>query len=88
MADPEALERHDPRVLKLKAALLAAWALVSFGVCFFARDLDFAVGPWQFGYWMAAQGALLAFIAIVVAYTWAMSRLAPEDAATADRADG
>ena len=75
-------------MLKLKAALLAAWALVSFGVCFFARDLDFAVGPWQFGYWMAAQGALLAFIAIVVAYTWAMSRLAPEDAATADRADG
>jgi putative solute:sodium symporter small subunit len=88
MADPDALERHDPRVLKLKAALLAAWALVSFGVCFFARELDFAVGAWQFSYWVAAQGALLAFIAIVVFYTWAMSRLAPEDAVTSDRADG
>lgn len=88
MADPDALERHDPRVLKLKAALLAAWALVSFGLCYFARALDFSVGPWQFSYWMAAQGAMLAFIAIVVAYTWAMSRLAPEDAATQDDADG
>ena len=88
MADPDALERHDPRVLKLKAALLAAWALVSFGVCFFARELDFALGAWQFSYWMAAQGALLAFIAIVVAYAWAMSRLAPEDSVTADTADG
>ena len=88
MADPDVLEKHDPRVLRLKAGLLAVWALVSFGTCYFARDLQFGIGPWQFSYWMAAQGALLAFIAIVVVYTWCMGRLAPHDAATGESLDG
>jgi putative solute:sodium symporter small subunit len=72
-------EHHGSRVLALKAGCLLAWALVSFGACFFARDMQFSVGPWPFGYWMAAQGALVAFIAIVAFYAWAMKRLAPED---------
>ena len=77
----DAQERHDPRVLALKAGLLAVWALASFGVCFFARDLQFMVGPWPFDFWMAAQGSVLVFIAIVVVYTVAMKRLDPgEDA--------
>ena len=79
MGDPDAQEKHDPRVLALKAALLVLWALVSFGVCFFARDLDFTVGVWPFDYWMAAQGVVLIFIGIVVVYAAAMRRLAPED---------
>ena len=60
--------------------LLTIWAALTFGVCFFARDLQFMVGYWPFGYWMAAQGVVLAFIAIVVAYAWAMTYLAAEDA--------
>ena len=79
MGDPEAQERHDPRVLALKAALLAIWAAASFGVCFFARDLQFLVARWPFGYWMAAQGAVLMFIGIVATYAAVMKRLAPED---------
>jgi putative solute:sodium symporter small subunit len=35
---------------------------------------------WPFAYWLAAQGALLAFVAIVAVYAWAMKRLQPEDA--------
>ena len=66
-------------MLALKGGLLAVWAVVSFGFIFLARDLHFSVGPWPFSYWFAAQGALLAFIAIVVFYAWAMGRLAPED---------
>jgi putative solute:sodium symporter small subunit len=81
MADPEAQEQHDPRVLALKAALLAAWAAASFGTCYFARDLQFRVGPWPFGFWMAAQGCVLLFIAIVVTYATVMRRLAPDDSA-------
>ena len=79
MGDPEAQEKHDPRVLALKAGLLAVWALVTFGFCYFARDLQFMVAGWPFGYWMAAQGAVLIFLAIVVVYATVMKRLAPED---------
>jgi putative solute:sodium symporter small subunit len=79
MVDPQAQEKHDPRVLALKAGLLAVWAGSSFVCCFFARDLSFMVGGWPFSYWMAAQGAVLGFIAIVVVYATVMRRLAPGD---------
>jgi putative solute:sodium symporter small subunit len=79
MDEPVPTEQLDPRVRLLKLVLLAAWALVSFGACWFARDLQFEVGWWPFSYWMAAQGGILAFIAIVAVYAWAMRRLVPED---------
>ncbi|HWP12211.1 MAG TPA: DUF4212 domain-containing protein [Ramlibacter sp.] len=79
MGNPAVHEKHDPRVLALKAGLLVVWAVVTFGFCFFARDLQFMLGSWPFDYWMAAQGAVLVFIAIVVVYAVAMKRLAPED---------
>jgi putative solute:sodium symporter small subunit len=79
MGDPEAQEQHDPRVLALKGALLAVWAIASFAFCYFARDLQFRVGPWPFDFWMAAQGSVLVFIAIVVAYATLMRKLAPDD---------
>ena len=79
MADLPPTDPPPPRVLALKLGLLAVWAAVGFGSVYFARELDFTVLGWPFGYWFAAQGALLAFIAIVVFYAWAMRRLAPED---------
>ena len=80
MSSGPAHEKHDPRVLGLKAALLALWSVVTFGVAWFARDLQFSVAGWPFGYWVAAQGALLVFIAVVAGYAWAMDRLSPGDA--------
>ena len=71
---------HDNRLLVLKAVLLALWAIAGFGVCFFARDLQFTIGAWPFSYWWAAQGAVLFFIAIVVFYAWLANRLRPDDA--------
>lgn len=59
---------HDTHHLWLKAILLAVWVVFSFGVCFFARDLQAWVQGWQLGYWMAAQGAVLMFIGIAVVY--------------------
>jgi putative solute:sodium symporter small subunit len=79
MDDLPATASLPPRVLALKLGLLAVWASVAFGSVYFARDLDFSVLGWPFAYWFAAQGALLAFIAIVVVYAWAMKRLQPED---------
>ncbi len=58
----------------LHSGLLALWFLVSFGVVFFARDLQFLVVGWPVGFWFAAQGAVLVFIAIVVGYAWYENR--------------
>ena len=66
---------HDAHHLWLKAVLLAVWVVFSFGVCFFARDLQAWVQGWQLGYWMAAQGAVLMFIVIAVVYCVVMDRL-------------
>ena len=71
---------RDRRVLALKLGMAALWIAVSFGACYFARLLDFTVFDWPLGYWVAAQGALFAFIAIVAVHAWAMKRLVPEDA--------
>ena len=70
---------HDARRLWLKAALLLVWALASFGACYFARDLQFAAGPWPLSYWIASQGAVLVFIAIVWIYCVAMNRFERQD---------
>ena len=79
MVDPQAQENHDPRVLALKAGLLAVWVGLSFVCCYFARELSFMAFGWPFSYWMAAQGSVLGFIVIVVVYATVMRRLAPDD---------
>ncbi len=58
----------------LHAGLLALWFAVSFGVSFFARDLQVVVAGWPLDFWFAAQGAVLVFIAIVVVFAWAANR--------------
>nr|WP_295782556.1 VC_2705 family sodium/solute symporter [Rhodoferax sp.] len=58
----------------LHAGLLALWFVASFGVVFFARDLQGVVANWPVGYWFAAQGSVLVFIAIVVVFAWAANR--------------
>ncbi|UCV01381.1 DUF4212 domain-containing protein [Acidovorax radicis] len=81
MAGPFPPDLHDVRHLWLKAGLLLLWVLVSFGTTYFARDLQTLVwGGWPLGYWIAAQGAVLVFIGIVVAYGWAMNRFERQDA--------
>ena len=77
---------HDGRHLRLKGALLLVWALVSFGLCFFARDLQWMVSGWPLGYWVASQGAVLVFMAIVLVYAVAMSAFERKDALAAQAA--
>ena len=74
-------QAHHARHLRLKAVLLLLWLLVTFVTSYFARDLQMLVGGWTLGYWMAAQGAVLVFIAIVVAYAWGMSYFERQDTA-------
>lgn len=58
------------RGLRLHGWLLAIWFLASFGVVFFARDLQVVVAGWPLGYWLSAQGCLLIFIVIVAVFAW------------------
>ena len=59
---------------RLHAVLLTLWFAASFGVVFFARDLGAVVGGWPVGFWFAAQGSVLVFMGIVVAFAWGKGR--------------
>ncbi len=64
------------RNLRLTAALLAVWFVVTFVAGWFARDLQsvtFLGFPLSF--YMAAQGALLVYVALVGYYAWCMDKL-------------
>jgi putative solute:sodium symporter small subunit len=80
-------EIHTPSVAlkkrqnRLKWALLSVWLLTSFGPAFFARDLAIEINGWPLYFWMAAQGSLLIFMAIVVLYAWLMNRWEAEEIA-------
>ena len=63
---------HDTYHLRLKALLLTVWVVFSFGTSYFARDLQALVPGWSAAYWMAAQGAVLMFLLIIVVYCVAM----------------
>lgn len=59
----------------LIAAGLLLGFVVTFGVAWYARELDFVFFGWPFSFWVAAQGALLVYLLIVIAYAWIMNRL-------------
>lgn len=80
--------RHDPslvqykrntywrRVRLLTATLLLAWFLLTFGVVFFARELSaFTLFGWPFSFYMAAQGLILLYLAIIALYVKRMRQL-------------
>ena len=77
MAAVTAPARNDywRRTRRLTAWLLLAWAIVGFGPVVFARQLSVEVFGWPLAFWLASQGALLGFCAIVVVYAWRMRRL-------------
>jgi len=66
---------HWRRSCGLTLALLLAWAVVGFGVTWFARDLDADFFGWPFSFWVAAQGGLLVFVGLLVLYAHGMARI-------------
>jgi len=70
------------RQSRLRWTLVLVWVCTSFGPGFFARDLAIEVHGWPLYFWMAAQGSLLIFVAIVVVYAWLMNRWEAEEAAS------
>jgi putative solute:sodium symporter small subunit len=80
----DARVRHWRRTRRLTAGLLAVWFVVGFVVTWFARDLDFPFFGWPFSFWVAAQGGMLVFVALLVVYAAWMARL---DRRLADETD-
>lgn len=71
-----AARRHWRQTLALTLALLAVWFVVTLVTSFMPERLN----EWEFfgfplGFYFAAQGALLIYLAIVGIHTWAMNRL-------------
>ena len=66
------------RTRRLTVGLLLAWGVIGFAPVFFARELSVEVFGWPLAFWLASQGALLGFCAIVVVYARAMDRLEAE----------
>ncbi|WP_310732630.1 DUF4212 domain-containing protein [Sphaerotilus hippei] len=63
------------RTRLLTLALLAVWLVVTLTVSYFARELSPIVAGWPLSFWGAAQGALIVYVLIIVAYSWVMDRL-------------
>ena len=60
---------------RLTMTLLGLWFVVTFGAVFFARELDRVnLFGWPLSFYMAAQGIMLVYLAIVVVYTIRMGR--------------
>ncbi|WP_101050053.1 DUF4212 domain-containing protein [Macromonas nakdongensis] len=87
-SDTEGRARYWHANLRVTAVLLGLWFLVTFGVSYFARELDFRFFGWPFSFWVAAQGALLVYGLIIAFYAWYMNRLDDRRAAAADGEGG
>lgn len=70
--------------LRMTAVLMAIWFVVTFGVSYFARELNFKVFGWPFSFWMAAQGAPVVYLIVVGLYAWRMDRLDQEHGVAED----
>lgn len=64
--------------LRITGILLAIWFVVTYGIGFFARDLDFKFFGWPFSFWVGAQGALVVYVVIIWFYARYMNKLDQE----------
>jgi putative solute:sodium symporter small subunit len=76
-ADPAAqrIARHWRLNLRWTALLLAIWLGVTFGITYFGRELSGVFFGWPFSFWVAAQGALIVYVALVWVYSRVMNRI-------------
>ena len=67
------------RTRRLTFLLLIFWLLVTFGLTWFARDVnEIVILGFPLGFYMAAQGALVIYLAIIWWYNRCMKKLDAE----------
>ena len=66
--------------IKIVSALLSIWFFISFGCGILLVDFldQFRLGGFKLGFWIAQQGAILVFVALVYAYIYLMDKLDEE----------
>lgn len=60
---------------RITSILLIVWLIPTFGISFFANELTFDFFGWPFSFWMASQGSLLIYLAIVWIYALVVNQL-------------
>lgn len=68
-------EEYWSKNLRITAVLLAIWFFVTYVIGYFARDLSFNFFGWPFSFYMAAQGSLIVYVAIIWFYASYMNKL-------------
>ena len=71
----ERQQEYWRRNLRITAVLMVIWFLVTFGVGYFARDLNFTFFGWPFSFWVAGQGALIVYVLLIWFYARTMNRM-------------
>jgi len=67
------------RNLRLTGVLLSVWFAVTFGVVWFARDLnDIVFLDFPLPFWIGAQGALIVYVVLIRHYAVRMNELDEE----------
>ena len=63
--------------LRILAILMSIWFVVSFGCgILFVEPLNqFKLGGFKFGFWMAQQGSIYVFVALIFVYVRQMNKL-------------
>lgn len=63
--------------LRLTLGLLVIWFLVSYGAGILFREFldQFSIGGAPLGFWFAQQGAIYAFLVLIIIYCIGMNRL-------------
>jgi len=78
----ELTEKHKEywrRNLLVTGVLLAIWFVVTFVEIWFARELNSVTFlGFPLGFYMAAQGSLAIYVAIIAYYAWYMGKLDKE----------
>lgn len=71
--------RYWRKTLQLTISLLVIWSLVTFGLVWYARELNNLVFlGFPLGFYMAAQGALIVYLVIIGLYNLCMRKLDTE----------
>ncbi len=72
----EKMREYWRRNLQITAVLLAIWFVVTYVAAFFAPQLNqFKFLGFPFGFYMAAQGALVVYVILIFFYASYMNRL-------------